>query len=181
MPVVYVTSEIPVKVKAVEAVAVPSGYTVKGLSVASGVADQPIGEAAGLEGALGRIAALRKACPEAEVVVSVENFVSRCCSADLCEDIAVVVIDDSRTPGRRVVRNSEPTPFPAHFLEQALELTPPDYSQRGTGAKITCGKLIAKKHPTVNPADWHTMFGTKSRKELIEETLRNAWDAFVNS
>lgn len=83
MPHIIVASTNPVKINAVLAgfrrMFPENSWTAQGLNVASGVADQPMGDEDTLTGARNRACAAREAAPEADYWVGVEGG----CAEDL--------------------------------------------------------------------------------------------------
>ncbi|MBL8157006.1 MAG: inosine/xanthosine triphosphatase [Anaerolineae bacterium] len=103
MPLIVVASQNPVKIQAAldgfQRSFSESTFAARGVSVPSGIADQPMSDAETLQGALNRTQAAREAAPDADTWVGIEGG---------CEDLYghlwafawVVVIDRAGLMGR---------------------------------------------------------------------------------
>ncbi|KAM9330924.1 protein PRRC1 [Gastrophryne carolinensis] len=133
----------------------------------SNIAPQPVGYAAGLKGAQERIDALRRtgAIHEKQPAVSVENFIAELLP-DKWFDIGCVILDD---PGHGIHLEAftQATPLPIEYVQQAQNLTPPDYNLRWSGLSVTVGEVLERNLPNVSRTDWHLVFTGMSRRQMI--------------
>lgn len=122
---VIVASRNPVKIRAVErAFSQAYGETpveVHGISVASGVSDQPVGDEETRRGAVTRVANAREQCPEADCWVGMEGGIERIDGA--LQAFAWMVVCDRS--GRQGAARSVSLPLPpavSRLLDEGCEL-----------------------------------------------------------
>ncbi|XP_048383574.2 protein PRRC1 [Stegostoma tigrinum] len=172
---VLVTSNKEVKVAAVrDAFQEMFGLaTVTGESGQSNIAPQPVGYAAGLKGAQERIDSLRRSgvIHEKQVTVSIESFIAELLP-DRWFDIGCLILEDP-VYGIRLENFTQATPVPLEYVQQAQNLTPPDYNLRWSGLMVTVGEVLERSLPQVNRTDWHIMFTGMSRRQMIYSAAKS--------
>ncbi|NWS11670.1 PRRC1 protein, partial [Pachyramphus minor] len=166
---IVVTSDKEVKVAAIrDAFQEVFGMAVvTGEAAESNIAPQPVGYAAGLKGAQGRIDSLRRTgvIHEKQPVVSVENFIEELLP-DKWFDIGCLIIEDP-VHGIHLEAFTQATPVPLQYVQQAKSLTPQDYNLRWSGLLVTVGEVLEKSVLNVNRTDWHLVFTGMSRRQMI--------------
>ncbi|NXS06447.1 PRRC1 protein, partial [Neodrepanis coruscans] len=140
---------------------------VTGEAAESYIAPQPVGYAAGLKGAQGRIDSLRQTgvIHEKQLAVSVENFIEELLP-DKWFDIGCLIIEDP-VHGIHLEAFTQATPVPSQYVQQAKSLTPEDYNLRWSGLLVTVGEVLEKSVLNVNRTDWHVVFTGMSRRQMI--------------
>ncbi|XP_042201115.1 protein PRRC1 isoform X2 [Callorhinchus milii] len=166
---VLVTSNKEVKVAAVrDAFQDIFGLaTITGEAGQSNIAPQPVGYAAGLKGAQERIDSLRRSgiIHEKQAVVSIENFIAELLP-DRWFDIGCLILEDP-AHGIHLENFTQATPVPLEYVQQAQNLTPPDYNLRWSGLLVTIGEVLERSIPHITRIDWHIVFTGMSRRQMI--------------
>jgi non-canonical (house-cleaning) NTP pyrophosphatase len=153
----------------------------------SGIANNPVGEVWGIEGAQRRIENAKRTLPATANIhywVSIENYVRPGdAAAQDWLDIAAVVIKDEQT-GVTNVTLSNPVSFPAYFAKQASDKTSPSYKYKDSGFEITVGTIMKeyfrdKFNIDIEDDDWHVLFSDLSRTEIIEHCVYEACSKYI--
>uniref|UniRef100_A0A8C5PHJ8 Proline rich coiled-coil 1 n=1 Tax=Leptobrachium leishanense TaxID=445787 RepID=A0A8C5PHJ8_9ANUR len=133
----------------------------------SNIAPQPVGYAAGLKGAQERIDSMRRSgvIHEKQPAVSVENFIAELLP-DRWFDIGCVILDDP-VHGIRLETFTQATPIPLEYVQEAQNLTQPDYNFRWSGLSVTVGEVLERNIAQVSRTDWHVAFTGMSRRQMI--------------
>lgn len=141
--------------------------TITGEAGQSNIASQPVGYAAGLKGAKERIDSLRRSgiIHEKQTVVSIENFIAELLP-DRWFDIGCLILEDP-AHGIHLENFTQATPVPLEYVQQAQNLTPPDYHLRWSGLLVTIGEVLERSIPHINRTDWHIVFTGMSRRQMI--------------
>ncbi|KAJ8261502.1 hypothetical protein COCON_G00172250 [Conger conger] len=166
---IVVTSDKEVKVAAVR----DAFQEVFGLAMVTGeagqsnIAPQPVGYAAGLKGAQERIDSLRRTgvIHEKQPAVSVESCITELLP-DKWFDVGCLILEDPGN-GIRIETFTQATPIALEHVQQAQNLTPPDYSLRWSGLQVTVGEVLERSFPQVSRTDWHLAFTGMSRRQMI--------------
>ena len=118
--------------------------TVYGLSSAPAakVAVQPVGFAAGRQGAAERLRLVRGRAGEGEALVGVEAMLLEVGDDDWVELSCLLLRDDAR--GVALTAYTQPTPVDSRLVARAKDLTPEDYPLRWSGLAAQVGSLAAE-------------------------------------
>ncbi len=164
---IVLASESEVKRAAVEAV---FGSDVFCCQVESGVANQPVGREAAVEGVRNRLNNLPSSLVEkATQLIAIENFIEE---QDGCwVDRAVVLLKSGK---QEQLAWSGAVRVPPEYIAKAQAAD----GKNDTGFSVTIGELMAREHD-VDAKDWHATAsaGGISRKDLLKETLFKAQHA----
>ena len=146
---------------------------VRGVKARSGVAEQPVGESAGVRGARTRVAEAKAAARAGTsarrrvLVVGVENYVEMFEPGKWWDRAAVVALDAAT--GREVVQLGATVAFPADVAEEARRRTRADSATRESGFDVTVGRVLSERNPAYVHDDWHAHadFGGVPRAVLL--------------
>ncbi|KAK0181302.1 hypothetical protein PV327_003595 [Microctonus hyperodae] len=141
--------------------------TVTGVNVdTSAIAIQPVGFAAGMNGAELRIKNARSAfdIPKDVPVIGVQNFVLEV-GEDKWYELAVLILED---PKNRVSVQTftQMTPVPSQIVAMAQESTPDDYPLKSMGLAVSIASLMAT-NLQVSVSEWHHTLTSVSRRDVI--------------
>ena len=142
--------------------------TVHGVAApaSKALAEQPVGFAAGRQGAAERARALR-ARPDVvktDVVVAVEGFLLET-GEDEWSELCCLTLSDA-VNGIDLTCYSQPTPVDADLVERAKAATPDDYPRRWSGLARTVGSVAAEAW-SVQPDQWHLASAGVQRSEIV--------------
>ena len=130
------------------------------------VATQPVGYAAGRQGALERIQTLKNkgTLTDQDAVVSIEGFLLEV-GEDSWVELSCLLLSD---PARNVTLTcySQPCPVDARFIQIAKDATPESYPKRWSGLAETVGSVIGKAW-SIPPQDWQEATCGVSRRESL--------------
>lgn len=146
--------------------------TVTGLAAHPSVtvAEQPVGFAAGKQGALERAQALRARnkdkVRDADVIVAVEGFILEVGDDCWVEQSCLLLSD----PAKKIQLTcySQPTNVDARFVQMAKESTPDNYPKRWSGLNATVGSLMAKEWIGVEGPNWQEAVTGVSRQRTLD-------------
>ncbi|XP_055542127.1 protein PRRC1-like [Wyeomyia smithii] len=142
--------------------------TVIGLPAqAVAIAAQPVGFAAGLEGAEHRINCIRAANPRVDdhlPIVAVENFLVELFPDQWFDAGVIVLFDYAKNILLKSVTQMTPVPLPVIASIQADTLE--DYQLRDTGFAVTVGSVMAKNLNTSH-TEWHKTYTSVGRSDMI--------------
>ncbi len=149
-------------------------------SAQSNVAEQPVGENNGIEGARNRLKnAQIQSTHEEDYFVAIENYIEESPqNTNQWIDRAAVWVQKKGRPA--ILEHSQPVSFEAKFALEAKRRTREPYPLQNTGFSITAGKIIQegfKDHrEAILSDDWqkHPKFGGISRKKLIQQAIAKA-------
>jgi non-canonical (house-cleaning) NTP pyrophosphatase len=209
--VVGITSQKDVKVKPVKnslTKLLPPEVEIELLTFKSdsGIANNPVGEEWGIEGAKRRILnssvtseqnkkdsnskATESKDSNAKPIdywVSIENYV-RSDPKDPTNwlDIAAVVIKNehaAESKDQYHVTLSRSVSFPTQFANATRDQTSPTYAHKESGWEPTVGQILQQYYKEkfsidVDDSDWHRLFG-QSRAEIIEDCVFEAVRDFI--
>jgi len=130
------------------------------------IAEQPVGYAAGRQGAIERIQNFRskKAVPDDAVLVSVEGFLLEVGEESWVELSCLVLSDAARKI--QLTTYTQSTPVDPAFVAAAKSATPDSYPRRWSGLKETVGAVIARAW-SVPAGQWHEAVCGVERSEMI--------------
>eukprot|EP00123_Amoebidium_parasiticum_P013824 comp22169_c0_seq1/m.32531 comp22169_c0_seq1/g.32531 ORF comp22169_c0_seq1/g.32531 comp22169_c0_seq1/m.32531 type:complete len:330 (-) comp22169_c0_seq1:484-1473(-) len=174
---VIVTSVQPSKIMAVQgavATVFPvSDVSVSGVNAPSGVANQPVGFAAGQRGAENRLIntkALGTVDLEGSLVISIENFIAEI-EGNWYDMACVILRDDSRDLSH--VAFSQGIRVPKKYVDTAMAATAPTYEFQSTGLQMTVGEAIHSERKAIPADDWHGAFtnGHLKRATILENCV----------
>ena len=142
--------------------------TVYGLPVpaSKALAEQPVGFAAGRQGAGERARAVRARgdVEESDVVVAIEGFLLET-GEDAWSELACLTLSDAKNKVE-LTTYSQPTPVDAVLVEKAKEATPESYPRRWSGLAKTVGAVAAEEWG-VQHDQWHQASVGVPRSEII--------------
>lgn len=138
--------------------------------VPSHVPEQPVGELAGIEGALNRINELPLKS-HAEWALSIESYIQYVPKSDCWYDIGCIVLLN-RLKSNKIIFFTKPTLIPTKYVEMAKKIS----EVTSKGYSVTAGELINKEFPNILKDNWHAdaMFGGISRDILLEQAIYKA-------
>lgn len=130
------------------------------------IAEQPVGYAAGRQGAIERIQNFRtkKVVPDDAVLVSVEGFLLEVAEESWVELSCLVLSDAARKI--QLTTYTQSTPVDPAFVAAAKSATPDSYPRRWSGLKETVGSVIARAW-SVPAGQWHEAVCGVERAETI--------------
>ncbi|XP_048510048.1 protein PRRC1-like isoform X2 [Athalia rosae] len=153
-----------------------SGIEVK----TSTVAVQPVGFAAGIQGAEERISLARSNSSVGKDVpiVAVENFLLEV-SEGQWYDVGVILLSDPKN-NINLKTFTQMTPVPSHIVELAQQATSKDYDLRSTGLAVTVGSLIASELQ-VSHDEWHHSLTGVSRRHIIRLAAQSLVGIYIKA
>ncbi len=140
--------------------------TVYGLPVrhSDKVAEQPVGFAAGRQGAAERIRMVRERAEPGDAVVAVEGFLLEVGDDEWVEMSCLQLQDEAR--GVSLTCYSQPTPVDPALVARAKDMTPESYPLRWSGLAVPVGGLAAEAWG-VNKEEWQEAAVGVSRREAL--------------
>lgn len=138
-------------------------------------APQPVGIDAGFEGAARRLQVLEDIVTAP--VLAIESTIVKCDDGNY-DDIACILLRDrNRNIELRTLSTS--ARVPRYAVVEAVAETQANYEFREWGLAVTCGEMIARRHPTINAQDWHTVLLGTSRESLIQKAVVDLFTQYV--
>ncbi len=135
---------------------------------ASHIPEQPVGELAGIEGALNRLNEL-SAHASSQWAVSIESYIQFFPQTNTWQDKGCVVLLN-RQKAQKLIFFTQPTPVASKYVEMAQKASA---EINDKGYSVTAGEMIHREFPEIPKDNWHgaTMFGGISRDVLIQDAI----------
>ncbi|XP_074107081.1 protein PRRC1-like isoform X2 [Cotesia typhae] len=141
--------------------------TITGVAIDTSVIPaQPVGFAAGVNGAKHRIKYARNALeiPKDIPIIAVQSFLVEI-GEDKWYELAVILLDDPKNDVN-LQMFTQMTPVPSQFVSTAKESTPDTYPLKTLGLAVSVGSLMST-NLQVNFNEWHHALTGVSRRDTI--------------
>ncbi|XP_044575352.1 protein PRRC1-like isoform X3 [Cotesia glomerata] len=141
--------------------------TITGVAIdTSAIPAQPVGFAAGVNGAKHRIKYARNALeiPKDIPIIAVQSFLVEI-GEDKWYELAVILLDDPKNDVN-LQMFTQMTPVPSQFVSTAKESTPDTYPLKTLGLAVSIGSLMST-NLQVNFNEWHHALSGVSRRDTI--------------